>query len=100
MSQGFDILNIDYNQDKATLDLFDLTKNNPRDRGIHSSQLLNQLWLITDSKYLEIRYFTNEKELYLISSISSEIFEEMEKDDKKDIHYFAENVTFRLNNGS
>jgi hypothetical protein len=99
MSQGFDILNIDYNQDKATLDLFDLTKNNPRDRGIHSSQLLNQLWLITDSKYLEIRYFTNEKELHSTSSISSEIFEEMEKDDKKDIHYFAENVTFRLNNG-
>ncbi len=99
MSQGFEILNIDYNQEKATLDLFDLTKNNPRDRGIHSSQLLNRLWLLTDSKFLEIRYFTNEKDLFLTSSIRSDIFEQMEKDDKKDIHYFAENVTFELKNG-
>lgn len=66
MSQGFEILNIDYNHDKATLDLFDLTKNNPRDRGIHSSQLLSQLWLLTVSKHLEIRYFTNKNELYLV----------------------------------
>ncbi len=99
MSQGFEILNIDYNHEKAVLDLFDMTKNNPRDRGIHSSQLLNQLWLLTNSKYLEIRYFTNGKDLFLTSSINSEIFEQMANDDKKDIHYFAENVTFKLKSG-
>jgi hypothetical protein len=98
MSQGFEILNIVYNEQKAILDLFDLTQNNSKDRGIHSSQLLNQLWLLTNSKYLEIRYFTNENDLFLTSSISGEIFEQMEQDDEKDIHYFAKNVNFKLEN--
>jgi hypothetical protein len=98
MSQGFEILNIEYDNDKAVLELFDLTKNNPRDRGIHASQVLNQLWLLTDSKFLEIKYFTNVNQLYLTSSIKGEIFEQMENDDKKDIHYFAKNVKFKIEN--
>ena len=57
MSQGFEIQNINYDSEKASLELFDLTQDNPRDRGIHSSQLLNQLWILTNSKSLEIKYF-------------------------------------------
>jgi hypothetical protein len=79
--------------------VFDLTQDNPRDRGIHSSQLLNQLWLLTNSKSLEIKYFKNDGKLYLTSSIGSEIFEQMEKDEEKGVSYFAENVNFKLENG-
>jgi hypothetical protein len=99
MSQGFEIQNINYNSDNASLELFDLTQDNPRDRGIHSSQLLNQLWLLTNSKSLEIKYFKNDGSLYLTSSVGSNIFEDMEKDDKKEVSYFAENVNFKLENG-
>jgi len=99
MSQGFEIQKINYDSKSASLELFDLTIGNPRDRGIHSSQLLNQLWLLTDSKYLEIKYFKNNGQLYLTSSIESGIFEQMGKDDAKGISYFAENVNFNLENG-
>ncbi|MBR9916836.1 hypothetical protein GYB29_03905 [bacterium] len=99
MSQGFEIQSVNYDSEIATLELFDLTQDNPRDRGIHSSQLLNQLWLLTNSKSLEIKYFKNDGKLYLTSSIGSEIFEQMEKDEKKGVSYFAENVNFKLENG-
>lgn len=99
MSQGFEIQNINYNSEKATLELIDMTRGNPRDRGIHSSQLLNQLWILTESKFLEIHYFKNDGELYLTSSIKSEIFEELVKDDTKGISYFADNVKFKIKNG-
>lgn len=97
MSQGFEIQNINYDSENASLELLDLTYENPRDRGIHSSQLLNQLWLLTNSKSLEVKYFKNNGDLYLTSSIGCEIFKEMEKDNKE-ISYFAENVSFKLEN--
>lgn len=100
MSQGFKIQKINYDSENASLELFDLTTDNPRDRGLHSSQLLNQLWLLTNSKSLEIKYFKNDGNLYLTSSIGSEIFEQLEKDDTKGTSYFAENVNFKLENGS
>lgn len=99
ISQGFEIKNIDYNSEFASLELIDLTYENPKERGIHSSQFLNKLWLLTDSKKLEIKYFKKNESLYLISSIRSEVFEEMEKDDKKRLEYFAENVNFEIKNG-
>lgn len=95
-SQGFEIQNINYNLEKASLELLDLTKDDPINRGIHSSQLLNQLWLFTNSKSLEIKYFKNDGKLYLTSSISCEIFEQIESDDTKGISFFAENVNFNL----
>lgn len=98
MSQGFEIQNVNYDSENASLELLDLTQDNPRDRGIHSSQLLHELWLLTNSKSLEIKYFKNDGDLYLTSSIESEIFEEMEKEDKKEVSYFAENVNFKLEN--
>ncbi|PKP30511.1 MAG: hypothetical protein CVT99_12645 [Bacteroidetes bacterium HGW-Bacteroidetes-16] len=99
MSQGFEIQNIEYNNEFASLELADLTNENPKDRAIHSSQLLNQLWLLTNSKNLEIKYFTKDKMLYLTSSIKSDIFEQMTKDESKGIEYFAENVEFKIENG-
>lgn len=99
MSQGFEIKDIAYDSETATLELVDLTKENPRDRGIHSSQLLNQLWLVTKSKHLEIKYFKNDGLLYLTSSIRGDIFEQMQLDKKKDVTFFAENVSFKLENG-
>lgn len=99
MSQGFEIKNINYDSEKAFLELIDLTIENPRDRGIHSSQLLNQLWLVTNSRYLEIKYFKNDGLLFLTSSIGSEIFEQMQIDEQKDVTFFAENVSFKLENG-
>lgn len=99
MSQGFEIKDIAYDSETATLELVDLTKENPRDRGIHSSQLLNQLWLVTNSKHLEIKYFKNDGLLYLTSSIRGDIFEQMQLDKKKGVTFFAENVSFKLENG-
>jgi hypothetical protein len=99
ISQGFEIKNIDYNSERASLELIDLTSENSKERGIHSSQFLNKLWLLTDSKELEIKYFKRNESLYLISSIGSEVFQEMEKDDKNRVEYFAQNVNFEIRNG-
>ncbi|HEX8575043.1 MAG TPA: hypothetical protein VF677_01995 [Flavobacterium sp.] len=98
MSQGFEIKNITYDSQNALIELLDLTKDNPKDRGIHSSQLLSQLWLFTNSKYLKIKYFKNDGLLYLTSSIESEVFQQMKKDNRKNLSFFAANVTFKLEN--
>lgn len=99
MSQGFRIQNIEYDSEFASLELIDLTTENPRERGIHSSQILNQLWLLTSSKKMEINYFKKDRSLYLTSSIGGDIFEQMGKDNSKGIDYFAENVNFTIKNG-
>ncbi len=98
-SQGFEIKNIEYDSESAKLELVDLTTENPKDRGIHSSQFLNKLWLLTTSKNLEIKYFEKDYSLFLTSSIESKVFEEMEADENKGIEYFAENVNFKIKNG-
>lgn len=99
MSQGFEIQSINYNSDYASLELIDLTQGDPLERGIHSSQFLNQFWLLTNSEFLEIKYLKNDNNLYLTSSISNKVFYEMEKHEKKDVSYFANNISFKFENG-
>ena len=99
MSQGFEIKSINYDLEYAFLELIDLTQGNPLKRGIHSSQFLNQLWLLTNSKFLEIKFLKNDNNLYLTSSISNKAFNEIEKNEKKDVSYFANNVSFKFENG-
>ncbi|RYE34718.1 MAG: hypothetical protein EOP48_30440 [Sphingobacteriales bacterium] len=96
MSQGFEIRNLTYDSTNAVLDLLDLTKGNPRDRGIHSSQLLGPLWAFSNSKHLEIKYYDCNGTLHLTSTIDSSIFEQMEDNEEKDMSFFAQNVQFRL----
>jgi len=95
MSQGFEIKNFTYDSELALLELSDMTDGDPKKRGIHSSQLLNRLWILTESKKLEIRYFMKSGIHYLTSNIDDKIFKEMESTNK-DISYFANNVNFKI----
>jgi hypothetical protein len=93
-SQGFEILKIDYTSEKlAVLDLIDLTDDEPRKRGIHSSQLLMALWDLTERELLEVNYYTKNKQFYLTSKVTKNICERI-AEGEKDITYLAENVEF------
>jgi hypothetical protein len=99
MSQGFEILDIDYkDKDEATLVLQDLTDGNPQKRGIHSSQFLVNLWVLTGKPKLTIRYKKANGHLYLNSTCDGETCE-MVSSGHKDVSYLAERVEFEIKNG-
>lgn len=96
MSQGFEIINLEYkNIPKAILTLKDLTNGDAKMRGIHSSQFLTNLWIITRKPHLEIRYIKQNGEPYLISKCDSEMCELVSSGKKKLIE-LAEKVEFEL----
>lgn len=55
-SQGFEILKIEKNPDKAKLIIKDLTNMGLIERSIHASQFLYPLWLMTKAKELTVEY--------------------------------------------
>lgn len=98
MSQGFEIIDLEYkNIPKAILTLKDLTNGDAKMRGIHSSQFLTNLWIITRKPHLEIRYIKQNGEPYLISKCDSEMCE-LVSSGKKKLTELAEKVEFELIN--
>jgi hypothetical protein len=96
MSQGFEIINLEYqNIPKAILTLKDLTNGDAKMRGIHSSQFLTNLWIITRKPHLEIIYIKQNGEPYLISKCDSKMCE-LVSSGKKKLTELAEKVEFEL----
>lgn len=98
MSQGFEIIDLEYkNIPKAILTLKDLTNGDAKMRGIHSSQFLTNLWIITRKPHLEIRYIKQNGEPYLISKCDAEMCE-LVSSGKKKLTELTEKVEFKLIN--
>lgn len=98
MSQGFEIVHIDYKiSDYAILVLQDLTEDDPVKRGIHASQFLINLWVLTDKPRLEVRYKTKKGQMFMVSKCDGETCE-LVSSKEKDFTYLAEKVEFETIN--
>jgi hypothetical protein len=100
MSQGFEIVHIDYkNKDYAVLELQDLTEDDPIKRGIHASQFLINLWVLTNKSRLEVKYKTKKGQTFMVSKCDGDTCE-LVCTNEKDFSYLAEKVEFEtINNG-
>lgn len=99
MSQGFEVININYETgDTATLELKDLTQDDPEKRGIHSSQFLVNLWLVTNKAELIVKYHKENGELFMISKCDGNTCD-LISSKEKNFSYLAENVVFETLNG-
>lgn len=99
-SQGFEIVNIDYEKDKeAVLTVRDLTQEDPIKRGIHSSQFVYPLWVESESKKMTVKYQTNKKMLFLTASINDEVCKKILTGEKK-FEYLAEKIELIKNENS
>lgn len=100
MSQGFEIIDIDYlHLVEATLVVQDLTNDDPVKRGIHSSQFLYNLWLLTGNQSLKVKYIKSNGELSLISKCCDEDCKPI-CSGQEDLSYLANKVEFEIINGA
>lgn len=75
-SQGFSISNLEYDENYAILDLVDLEAySDIKEKAIHSSQFLYNLWLLTKSKQLKVNYYLPDRTKFFTSEITSSDFE-------------------------
>lgn len=75
-SQGFNVTDLEYDQNVATLKLVDLERySDIIKKAIHSSQFLYNLWILTSSKKLKVDYYLFKGDKFFSSEISSKDFE-------------------------
>lgn len=75
-SQGFNVSNLEYDENVATMELFDLERySDITKKAIHSSQFLYNLWTLTKSKTLKVDYYLFNGIKFFSSEISSYDFE-------------------------
>jgi len=99
MSQGFEIDYIDYSaKDEAILILKDLTDDDPIKRGIHASQFLVNLWVLTEKPRLVVKYKTHKGQVFMISRCGGETCEQVITKEKS-LSYLAEKIEFERING-
>lgn len=80
-SQGFNVTNLEYDENNAKLDLIDLESySDITKKAIHSSQFLYNLWLLTESKHLMVNYYLFNGTKYFTSEVSSHNFENSTND--------------------
>jgi len=83
-SQGFEILDLQFDKSTAVLKLRDLQEYlDFSKRAIHSSQFVYNLWVYTDSNKLIVEYYTFNGNKFLISEIKSDNFINVKKKSTK-----------------
>lgn len=90
LGQQFNLCNIQVDCDKIEVDFFDLLVNaNTKDRTIHCSQLLYQIWKVWKRPEVVINYFNNDGNKVCRLNIKGDVCEAYFKGEK-DISYLAE----------
>lgn len=87
-SQGFKISNLEYDENLAILDLTDLESySDIAKKAAHSSQILYNLYILTESKHLKLSYYLHDGIKVLTSEI---IFSDVKK--IKSLHEIIKNI--------
>ena len=95
-SQGFEVVKFDYEANgKALMVVKDLTEQNPKMRGIHTSQFIYPVWIYTHARDSTIEYILSNGQIYLHSSANNEVCEKI-YNDIKPFEYLADKVLFEL----
>ncbi len=79
-SQGFEVIDIQFDRNNAKLIVQDITSMEPRVRSIHASQFVEMLWLHTNSSLVTVEYLEVDGTPNLRAIASAELFERARKD--------------------
>lgn len=94
-AQQFQVIDASVTPDNARITIQDMTDGDKKQRAIHSSQFLFQLWYWTDSESLEIEYRLKCGTPFLISGTDSDVCKDISRGEKE-ISYLAEKVKFNF----
>lgn len=95
-SQGFTIIDIDYQKDgESVMVLRDMTDNDPMKRGIHASQLVYPLWFLSNSITSTVEYKTKQGATFLRARATKDTCEKI-KSGEKTLDYLAEQIEFEI----
>ena len=89
----FKMVSLKTDDNNAILIVQDLLIGNEKNRAIHSSQFLYNLWWYTDKKNLKVEYKDSKGKTRLTAKTTSEICERIGKGEKE-LSFMAENVDF------
>jgi hypothetical protein len=91
--EQFKMVSLKTDDNNAILIVQDLLIGNEKNRAIHSSQFLYNLWWYTDKKNLKVEYKDSKGKTRLTAKTTSEICERIGKGEKE-LSFMAENVDF------
>lgn len=95
-SQGFIIKRINYEKNgDAVMVVKDLTNGDPQSRGIHASQFVYPLWVISNCNTTTVEYKTKEGVTFLTAQTTKEVCEKINTGEKP-LKYLAEKVKFEI----
>ena len=95
-SQGFEVLKLDFETEgKALMIIKDLTGQDPKRRGVHTSQFILPVWVYTRANEIIVEYRLKNGKPYLRSSSNNKVCESI-YNESKTIDHLAENVYFEI----
>jgi hypothetical protein len=95
-SQGFEIIEIDYQKDgDALMILKDMTNGDPLSRGIHASQLTYTLWFIAESNTSTVEFRTTDNITFLKATTTRDVCDKIKSGEKR-LTYLAETLKFEI----
>lgn len=94
-SQGFEVIDLKVEINKAYAEFYDVTDENSFERAIHAVQFVYQLWIATRSDILVVKYNTKLRDKYLIATAKSEDCEKVYKGEES-LSYLSEVVDFEM----
>lgn len=71
-SQGFEVTKLEFNSDQAFANFTDVTEDKSLERALHASQFVYQLWILSKSEKLVVKYEPKSKDKALITTAKSD----------------------------
>ena len=94
-TQGFEVIGFDATDHQAHLRVRDVTDGNARDRGIHASQFLVQVWIHSRSSNVRVTYFDMAGKSRLVADAKNTDCEDI-AEGRTPFETLAGRVTFRI----
>lgn len=94
-SQGFEVIEMKIEENIAFADFIDVTENNSLERALQASVFIYNLWIITKSPKVTVKYSTKSGDKSLITTAKSADCEKIYSGEKE-FSYLAEVVEYQL----
>lgn len=94
-SQGFEVVDLSISDTLAHLQVQDVTEGDARDRGIHASQFLIQVWVACRAPKIQVTYIDKDGQVRLVAEAKNSDCEDI-ADGRTPFEALASRVVFRV----
>jgi hypothetical protein len=94
-TQGFEVVGVDVSETLAHLQVQDVTEGDARDRGIHASQFLLQVWIYSRASSVRVTYIDKSGKIRLVTDAKNSDCEDI-ADGRTSFEVLASRVAFSV----